>query len=253
MPRAARPKYEEGTILHVYDRGVGQMDIFRTDADRSRFLCLVVEAFRRWGTSLVAYCLMGNHFHVVAIVGEVTIERAMHWVLTRYAQYFNWRYERSGHVFQNRFKAIPCRNDRYLFELIAYTHLNPVRAGMTANPEAWPWSSHGEYAGVQAGIVDFARVEAVTGYSREELRKRYAESLGNRPEEQPLDEMVRIAAYFVGVQSDDLASGAWGRPFTRGRRLVLAWGTRAGHTLTEIAGALGCTSGALCHLRETQD
>jgi REP element-mobilizing transposase RayT len=236
-------------MQHVINRGVGQMDIFRSDADRSRFLCLVVEAFRRFGVSLFAYCLMPNHFHLLAAASDVPIETAMHWLETRYAQYFNWRYARSGHVFQDRFKGIPCRDDAYLFELIAYIHLNPVRKGLVDDPGAWPWSSHNEYLGGHPGIVDFASLEVLSGWSPRDMKERYREKVGCDPADLSLEEMVGLAAYFVGVRAGELGEGRWGRAFTRGRRMVLAWATRGGHSLDAVAAALNCSKSALSQLR----
>jgi len=84
---------------------------------------------------------------ILAQVGEFSLSRIMQNISQRYTQWFNWRYNRSGHVFQGRFKAVMVDADEYLLELAAYIHLNPVRACMTDQPGSYPWSSHRAYLG----------------------------------------------------------------------------------------------------------
>lgn len=93
------------------------------------------------GAIVYAYCLMGNHFHLAVKVSGATLSSIMQRILTGYASVFNERHDRSGHLFQARYKAVLCLDDRYLLGLIRYIQMNPVRAGLVDRPEDWPWSS----------------------------------------------------------------------------------------------------------------
>ena len=88
---------------------------------------------------------MPNHFHLLLEIVDTPLPTIMHLLLGRYAKYLNWNIGRTGHVFQDRYKALPCLRDQYFRELVRYIHLNPVRAGLVSNPGAWPYSGHREY------------------------------------------------------------------------------------------------------------
>jgi REP element-mobilizing transposase RayT len=235
------------SILHVYDRGVDRQDIFRDDGDRRTFLAFARHYFEKHGISLLAYCLMGNHFHFLLSPSEVPLSLAMHDLLLRYSVYFNARHGRVGHLFQNRFASKPCRNLAYLFHLISYIHLNPVRAGLVSTPQAWPWSSHGAYSGGEDKYLDLSRLEAVSGVSRDELSSYYQDKLDfwKTVGERSLEELMDLAASFVGMEPEELAEGERGGDFTVGRRLFVRWGLAAGYRKSQLAEALQCSKAAV--------
>jgi len=136
-----------GATYHVILRGNARQDIFSDDKDRYRFYEILQKACERYLCRVHAFCLMTNHVHLELQVGEFSLSRIMQNISQRYTQWFNWRYNRSGHVFQGRFKAVMVDADEYLLELAAYIHLNPVRACMTDQPGSYPWSSHRAYLG----------------------------------------------------------------------------------------------------------
>jgi REP element-mobilizing transposase RayT len=105
------------------------------------------EGIERYGHRVLAFCLMTNHIHLALQVGEVSLSRIMQNLTFRYTRWVNWRLKRSGHLFQGRYKSVLVDADSYLLELIAYIHLNPVRASMVATAEAHNWSSHRAYLG----------------------------------------------------------------------------------------------------------
>ncbi|MBI3551519.1 MAG: transposase [Elusimicrobia bacterium] len=144
MPRPPRVHFQ-GAVFHAMSRGNDGQDIFHGDRDFRAFLRILKQTKDRYPFELYAYCLMTNHFHLLVRVGGYELPRIMHSLLTRYAAHFNGEQSRTGHLFQNRYKAILCLNDPYLLTLVRYIHLNPVRAGLTARPEDWPWSGHSEY------------------------------------------------------------------------------------------------------------
>lgn len=173
MARKARAEVEGG-LYHVITRGNNRRQIFNSPADYEKFLALLAVQKIKLPFFLYAYCLMTNHVHLLIERQASAIGRVMHRLLTGYAQYYNRRYQRVGHLLQGRHKAILCQSERYLSELVRYIHLNPVRAGMVNQPEDYEYSSHRAYLGMKpAGIVDVDPVLRHFGARREVARDRY--------------------------------------------------------------------------------
>lgn len=124
------------------------MALFRESLDQRVFLGRLSEVCSELEADIFAYCLMTNHIHLVVRQGTTRLGTVMHRLLLSYAQYFNRKHGRVGHVFQNRYFSRMCRNDRYLMAVARYVHLNPVKAGLVAAAADWPWSSHREYLGL---------------------------------------------------------------------------------------------------------
>ena len=238
-----------GSILHVYSRGVEQRDIFLNDLDRRVFRVFMREALRTHDVGLLAYCLMGNHFHLLVAVGQHPVWRGMHRLLMRYSGYFNQKYQRVGHLFQGRFQSILCLDDAYLIHLVAYIHKNPVRAGLVAHPRDWAWSSHGEFSGGAQSFIELGRLGQATGFTPEELQQRYAERLSESNSMLPLKLLAAQAAGIAGVSLEKLLNGGSDAVCTRARRLLLAMATNEGYTLCDVAKLLGCSESALSQLR----
>ena len=129
-------------MYHVTARGNRRGSIFRCDSDRLVWLSLLDKACARFNLRVLAYCQMTNHYHLVLETPEGKLSTAMQYLNACYSQYFNRRYQLSGHVFQGRFTAIVCDRTAYLLELMRYVVLNPVRAHMVRHPDDWAWSSH---------------------------------------------------------------------------------------------------------------
>ncbi|RMF14234.1 MAG: transposase, partial [Candidatus Dadabacteria bacterium] len=144
MPRKPR-QHVPGGIYHVIQRGVAQRKIFTRRGDQDKFLDILGEIPARYGHRIHAYCLMNNHVHLAIQSGDQPLGRAMQSLFGRYGQWFNRTRNRSGHLFQDRHRAILVDRDAYLNELIRYIHLNPVRVGAVDRPEEYPWSSHRHY------------------------------------------------------------------------------------------------------------
>lgn len=145
---ARKPRiHAPGATYHVILRGNARQDIFSDDKDRYRFYEILQKSCERYRCRVHAFCLMTNHVHLEMQVGDFSLSRIMQNISQRYTQWFNWRYKKSGHVFQGRYKAVMVDADEYLLELAAYIHLNPVRARMTDQPGAYKWSSHRAYLG----------------------------------------------------------------------------------------------------------
>jgi putative transposase len=140
MPRQPRHLLGDG-IFHVTARGVARAVIFRERDDFARFVALLASVVRRFRWRRHAYCLMPNHYHLVVETTQPQLSEGMHRLNFLYAQGFNDRYERDGHLFQNRFGARLIAEERYLARACAYVEENPVRAGLSPTAESWPWSS----------------------------------------------------------------------------------------------------------------
>lgn len=127
--------------FHVMARGNARMVLFRDAVDHARFLDLLDETVQRWTLRCWAFCLMPNHYHLVLQTDGDHLSRAMQHLNGVYAQWWNRRHARVGHVTQGRFKAQVVQHHRYLVAVCRYVLLNPVRAGLIDDPSLWPWSS----------------------------------------------------------------------------------------------------------------
>jgi REP element-mobilizing transposase RayT len=144
MPRLARLD-SAGLLQHVIVRGIERSDIFNDDQDRQLFVARFATLLSETGVRCYAWALLSNHFHLLLMPTTTSLSHFMRRLLTGYAMSFNRRHQRSGHLFQNRYKSIVCEEEPYLLELIRYIHLNPLRAGMVASLEeldTYPWAGH---------------------------------------------------------------------------------------------------------------
>lgn len=146
MARKPRVEYA-GALYHVICRGNQRQVIFRSDADRKYYLDRLEQYRERYGFKVYAYVLMSNHLHLLLETGRVPLSRIMQGLQLRYTGYFNKKYNKVGHLFQGRYKAILCDRDAYLLELVRYLHLNPGRMRYPMDAERYRWSSHGAYRG----------------------------------------------------------------------------------------------------------
>ena len=148
MPRQPRRRILHGTF-HVTSRGVARSALYRDDDDYRLFLVLLRDAVDRWAWNVHAFCLMPNHFHVVVDTTTPRLSAGLHRVNGIYAQSFNARYERSGHLFGDRFHAKLIRDETHLIAACRYVLDNPVRAGLARTAADWPWSA--SQFGVETG------------------------------------------------------------------------------------------------------
>jgi len=276
MPRKAR-LHNPGAVYHVILRGNAKQDIFFDTEDRHRFLVFLKDGIERYGFRLHGYCLMTNHLHLAIQVGETTLSRIMQNLSLRYTKWINWRQNRIGHLFHGRYKAIMVEADNYLAQLVAYLHLNPVRARMVENPEDYPWSSHRAYLGLEQ--VSYLSTDLVLSQlSNDEQRAKLffrdfvevSADEGHRPEFHGLnnldsrvfgndtfvekvlgdesqihaittiDNVLAAVREVCGLTSEDMLSPTQGIRISEGRALA-AWGvlTLCDGTLTELGKIVG--------------
>lgn len=144
MPRGSR-RLSKSRLYHIIVRGNERQRIFRSIRDKERFLEILKVKRKDCNFEYLAYCLMDNHVHLIIDQGEDDIAKIMQGITIRYAQYFNKRYERIGHLFQDRFRSEVIEDERYLLAAIRYIHNNPVKAGIAAIPADYKWSSYNTY------------------------------------------------------------------------------------------------------------
>jgi REP element-mobilizing transposase RayT len=146
VARVLRTALPVAGVFHVCSRGVERRAIYLDDTDRHFFLALAGMAQKRCDWNVLVYCLMTNHFHVV-IDGKIdAITQGMHMLKARYAQSFNHRYERTGHLFQGRFYSGYVEGDETVAKVCDYVLDNPIRAGICNARADWPWLGGAFYA-----------------------------------------------------------------------------------------------------------
>ena len=137
--RLPRYVFPDG-VFHVGTRGVDGTAIFRSDDDRRFFLRLFAEVVQRHDWLVHVYCLMTNHYHLVVEALRDELSDGCHRLNGVYAQTFNRRYKRKGHLWGDRFWSGPIDSDEQFEDTCAYVLNNPVRAGLCDEPAHWPWS-----------------------------------------------------------------------------------------------------------------
>lgn len=143
MARQARKRSNTG-IYHVFLRGIDKRDIFLDDEDRETFINNIIKAKKLGNFLILGYCLMDNHVHILIKENE-EIGTSIKRILVGYVGWHNNKYERTGHLFQNRFKSEPVETDSYLITVLRYIHQNPIKAGLVKKIEDYTWSSYQHY------------------------------------------------------------------------------------------------------------
>ena len=183
MPRQARIDIP-GYLYHVIGRGIERRKIFVDPKDYEEFLLRLEKALDKTGSKCFAFSLLPNHFHLLILRGIRPLAELMGRLMTGYAVYFNLRRKRAGHLFQNRYKAILCDRDPYFLELVAYIHLNPLRAGLVQDLgalERYKWCGHRAVVGRNAvGYLAKEEILQQFGTHAKSARKKYVNYLRER-------------------------------------------------------------------------
>lgn len=139
---------------HVIQRGNNRHTIFVDAEDHAVFLGWLRESAKAFKVAIHAYVLMPNHLHLLATPSDETgLSRLMQWVGRHYVPYFNKKYARSGTLWEGRYRATVIDSERYFLICSRYIELNPLRAGLVADPLAYPWSSFAHHIGVKADPI----------------------------------------------------------------------------------------------------
>lgn len=169
MPRKARKKSQQH-IYHVVLRGINKAQIFYEDTDFKYFERTLNRYKRKCDFQLLAYCLMGNHIHLLIKENSKPIGDIFKHIGSSFVYWYNTKYERTGHLFQDRFKSEPVEDEAYLLTVFRYILNNPVKAGLCNNPADYPYSSAKEYLYGKPGISD---QEIILGFLDRKTMKDY--------------------------------------------------------------------------------
>jgi REP element-mobilizing transposase RayT len=178
MPRGPR-LVDPGGIYHLTARGNRRQVIFRDDHDRRVFLALLDRVVRSRDWQCFGYCLMPNHYHLVVETPDADLSAGVQRLNGAYAQGFNHRHEVDGHLFQGRFHSVAVESDWHLFELARYLALNPVRSGLCARPDEWPWSSHRALIGLVTAPAFLATARILAHFGEPAAARRRYEMFVN--------------------------------------------------------------------------
>ncbi|MBU1044418.1 MAG: transposase [Candidatus Omnitrophica bacterium] len=148
-----------GLLYHVTSRGDDRKKIFIGESDFNKFLEYLKISQDKYNFYLYAYCLMGNHYHLLLETSQPNLSKIMQYINTSYTIYYNKKNKKCGHLFQGRYKSILVEADVYFKELTRYIHLNPVRAKIVAKPDEYRWSSYNDYLKAKNEIIDIDRIK----------------------------------------------------------------------------------------------
>jgi len=193
MARCARKKSASG-IYHIMMRGINRQDIFFDDEDYSHFLRTMKHIKENGSCALYGYCLMDNHIHLLLHEKAETVSVTMQRIGTSYAWWYNKKYDRVGHVFQNRFQSEAVETEAYLLGALRYIHNNPVEANISSIPEEYNWSSCQAYYKGQDffGLTDFSFILDSLHSNREAAIKAFADFMKKDSTDQFMDFEVKV-------------------------------------------------------------
>ena len=185
MPRTARRK-SKSKIYHIMIRGINQQNIFADDEDYEKFMDILATYHKKIEYDLYAYCLMANHVHLLLKEGKEVLSNTMKRIGASYVYWYNWQYNRKGHLFQDRFKSEVVEDDAYFLTVLRYIHQNPLKAGLTDDIRSYKWSSYQEYTS-QKKIVNVDFVLSLFDQERDKAIEKF-KRFNNAPnKEQCLD------------------------------------------------------------------
>lgn len=171
MPRKAR-KTSKTKVYHIILRGNDKQDIFFDKQDYKKFLEDIEKTKEKYQYDLFCYCLMSNHVHLVIYDKNENISKAIQSLAVSYSSYFNKKYSKVGHLFQNRFLSKNVETREYLVTLCKYIHQNPVKAGISKINE-YLWSSYNDYLKNYKTLVDTKTILSILGQTNEKSRKNF--------------------------------------------------------------------------------
>ena len=181
MPRSAREKSKTG-IYHIMVRGINRQEIFQEEEDKRAYLERLERYKIECGFKLCAYCLMSNHVHLVIKDEKENLPEIMKKLSASYVYWYNWKYARTGHLFQDRYKSEPVENDAYLLTVVRYVHQNPMKIGASMTE----WTSYADYIN-GGGMTDVSFVTSVFSQDAQRAKKAFVEYMNEDNEDKCLD------------------------------------------------------------------
>ena len=153
MPRKPRTFSPTG-IYHIILRSINQHIIFEEDDDYQKMLYILSDCKRTFDIDIYAYCLMDNHIHLLIRSSEDHLASFFQSLGTRFVRWYNTKYQRSGHLFQDRYYSIPVEKEQQFLSTLTYIHNNPVKSSLCRYPSEYRWSSYNAFYGQKNPLVD---------------------------------------------------------------------------------------------------
>lgn len=144
MPRTVRKKSKSG-IYHIVLRGINRQVIFKDEEDAVKFMQMLEEYKEKSGYKVSVYYLMGNHIHLLLKEEKESLAVIMRHIGVSYVYWYNWKYDRCGHLFKDRYKSEVVEDKGYLLTVLRYIHQDPLEAGIVKDVAAYRWSSYSEF------------------------------------------------------------------------------------------------------------
>ncbi len=207
MPRQARQKSESG-IYHIMLRGINKQQIFLDDEDYGKFLWVLHAVKETSEFRLFAYCLMGNHIHLLIKCEKEPLEQIFRRIGSTFVYWYNVKYQRVGHLFQDRFKSEPINDESYLFTVIRYIHQNPIKASICNNIGDYRYSSFREYCG-NAWLIDsdyilqMMPMDAFVAYNNQSNEDKCLENDDNLIKKLTDEQAMEIIRLYSGCNNPD--------------------------------------------------
>ncbi|OGO81997.1 MAG: hypothetical protein A2Y18_01390 [Clostridiales bacterium GWD2_32_19] len=271
MARKQRIHYR-AALYHVMARGNNGEYIIKDEQDKKHYIDIVKKYKERYQFKLYAYCLMDNHIHMLIEVSEVPLAKIMQGIQQVYTQHYNKKYKRTGHVFQQRYKAVVCNKDGYMLHLVKYIHYNPVKAKIEEGLD-YKWSSHREYTKGKGYHTDIESVlkmisknktQAIKGYIEymkgqpddiEEAEYRVEEAQSNTPRTKEkgliLENMINKIIDKQKITKEELMSGSKAQKISDTRKVIIILAS-ADITNKEVAEKLRISTAAVSRIRAGQ-
>lgn len=190
MPRKSREMSSSG-IYHIMLRGINRQDIFQDDEDMSKWIGTLGNYKSVCGYEVYGYCLMSNHIHLILREGKETVSQVIKRIGASYVYWYNMKYERCGHLFQDRYKSECVENDSSLLTVLRYILQNPVKAGIVKDPAKYRWSSYDEYIRQDSSLTDTGFVLGILSHDHVKAVGVFKEYMGEESKEMCLDDEIR--------------------------------------------------------------
>ena len=181
MPRAAREKSKTG-VYHIMVRGINRQSIFQDNEDKGVYLKRLSRYKEECGFEIYAYCLMDNHVHLLMKEGIESISDSMKRIGASYVYWYNYKYVRTGHLFQDRYRSEIVEDDAYLITVARYIHQNPVKVGKRIDY----WTSYNDYLEV-GGLTDVKLILDMLGKTIEESKTAFIEYMNEANKDKCLE------------------------------------------------------------------
>lgn len=279
MGRKPRLEYPGG-VYHIIQRGNNREYIFGNDHDKRFIIDLIKEYRDKFKFDLYGYVIMSNHYHLILKLSDVPLQDIMHRINNKYSRNFNKTYNRTGHVFENRYKGILVIDDKYLLSLLRYVHQNPVLARMCKWVSDYPWSSDRLYRlnNKSNGIVNIDFILDIFTKDRVDAIKSYIDFMDENKKEdigvfedadvigavntRVIDEYIKsdtksLDKILKDVTEDEtlynnIKEGSRKRNLSRYKKEFIDIAIKSGYTMEEIGKSISISATAIFKIHNAQ-